>query len=162
MRRLWVVALGIGVVVAAVGAASSVAGAAGAPPCTPKLTTIAGKHAVVNCGPAVVTVQLSGKSYTFKNGFCSQSKAAKGALQLDVGTLVLNAKGNGGKPYISLLMTTGSLADAFDAYWNGKQLFGDTLIKRSGNFPSKGSFVSDFGTHFTGTWDCHGVIYQSP
>src|SRR5580704_12791858 len=108
MRRLRYVVLGAGVAVAAAAAASSMAGAAGAPPCVPKLSTIGGKQAVANCGPAIVTVRVSGKSYTFKGGFCSQSKAAGGALQLSLGTLVLNAKGNAGKPYISLLMTKGS------------------------------------------------------
>lgn len=162
MRHLRFVALGLGVVFAAA-AASSVAGATGAPPCVPKTTTIAGKPAVVHCGPALVTLRLSGKSYTFKDGFCSQSKNAGGALQLDLGTLVLNAKGNAAKPYISLLMTKGSVGgSAFEADWKGKQLFGETLIKYSGTFPSKGSFASAVGTHFTGTWDCHGAVYQAP
>jgi hypothetical protein len=139
------------------------AGAAGAPPCVPKLSTIGGKQSVAHCGPAIVTVRVSGKSYTFKGGFCSQSKAAGGALQLSEGTLVLNAKGNAGKPYISLLITKGSLGgSAFEADWNGKKLFGDTLIKVSGSFPAKGSFASTIGPHITGTWNCKGVVYQSP
>lgn len=162
--RIRLAALGAVTVVTALFAAqASFAGASGGLPCIPKITTIAGKHAVINCGPAVVTVRLSGKSYTFKNGFCSQSKTAKEALNLDVGTLVLNAKGNAGKPYLSLLMaSSGPIASVFEADWNGKQLFGDTLIKHSGNLPSTESFVSDFGPHFHRTWDCHGVIYQSP
>lgn len=155
-------------VVAAAGsffiAQASSAGAAGAPPCVPKLKTIAGKHAVVSCGPAVVVVHVAGKSYTFTGGLCSQSKSAGAELQLDVGTLVEGAKGNAGKPYISFLIAAHGLASAFEADYGGKQLFGDTLIKASGNIPSKGTFVSTagIGPNFTGSWDCHGVVYQGP
>ena len=140
------------------------AGAAGAPPCVPKLTTIAGKHAVVGCGPAVVIVHVAGRSYTFTGGLCTQSKSAGAELQLDVGTLVVGAKGNAGKPYISFLIGPHGLASAFEADYGGKQLFGDTLIKANGNIPSKGTFVSTAGLRasFTGSWDCHGVVYQAP
>ena len=101
-------------------------------------------------------------SYTFKGGLCSQSKAAGGALQLGVGTLVEGAKGNAGKPYISFLIASHGIASVFEADYGGKQLFGDTLIKASGNLPSKGTFVSTIGPHFTASWDCHGVVYQTP
>jgi hypothetical protein len=145
-------------------AQASSAVAAGAPPCAPKLTTIAGKHAVVSCGPAVVIVHIAGKSYTFRKGLCTQSKASGAELQLSVGTLVEGAKGNADKPYISLLIATHGIASAFEADYGGKQLFGDTLIKASGNIPSKGTFVSTagLGPHFTASWDCHGVVYQAP
>jgi hypothetical protein len=140
-----------------------VAGSA-APPCTPRVTTVGGKQAVANCGPAVVIVHVAGKSYTFKGGICSQSKSAGAALELDVGTLVRGAKGNAGKPYIGLLIAGKSLASVFEADYGGKQLFGDTLIKASGDIPSKGTFVSTagLGPSFTGSWDCHGVVYEGP
>jgi hypothetical protein len=143
---------------------ASSAGAAGAPPCVPKLTTIAGKHAFVSCGPAVVIVHIAGKSYTFTGGLCTQSKSAGAGLELAVGTLVEGAKGNAGKPYISFLIASHGVASAFEADYGGKQLFGDTLIKASGNIPSKGTFVSTagIGPSFTGSWDCHGVVYQAP
>ena len=158
-RRLWMVSVAAACAGAAACAVSSVATAASAPPCAPKVTTTGGKHTVVNCGPAVVTVHLAGKTYTFKNGFCIQNKAV-GAMELAEGTLVQGAKGNGGKPFISLLVTkSGPLASVFQADWGGKQLFGDTLISHTGSFPSKGSFTSTAGIHFTGTWDCHGVVF---
>jgi hypothetical protein len=154
------------VVVAAVGtfAQAPSAGAASAPPCVPKLTTIAGKHAVVSCGPAVVIVHLHGKSYTFTSGLCVQSKASGAKLQLSVGTLVAGAKGNAGKPYVSFLIGSHGIASAFEADYGGKQLFGDTLIKASGNIPSKGTFVSTagLGPHFTASWNCHRLVYQAP
>jgi hypothetical protein len=145
-------------------AQASSAGAASAPPCVPKVTTVAGKRAVVSCGPAVVIVHLHGRSYTFTGGLCMQSKASSAELQLDVGTLVVGAKGNAGKPYISFLIASHGIASAFEADYGGKRLFGDTLIKASGNIPSKGTFVSTagFGPHFTASWNCHGVVYRTP
>jgi len=111
-----------------------------------------------------VIVRLAGRSYTFKGGLCTQSKSAGAVLELDVGTLVEGAKGNAGKPYISFLIAGHGIASAFEADYGGKQLFGDTLIKASGNIPSKGTFVSTtaLGPPFTGSWDCHGVVYQGP
>jgi hypothetical protein len=152
----------VSVVAASMAAQATAAGAASAP-CLPKVTTIAGKHAVVNCGPAVVTIHLGGKSYTFKGGLCSASSTAKAALQLDAGTLVVGAKGNAGKPYISFLIATNhAIASVFEADYGGKQLFGDTLIKVAGKIPLKGTFTSAFGPHFTGAWDCHGVVDRTP
>jgi hypothetical protein len=146
------------------GAQASSAVAAGAPPCEPKVTKVSGKQAVVSCGPAVVIVHIAGKSYTFTKGLCMVSKSAGAALELDVGTLVEGAKGNAGKPYISFLVASTGIASAFEADYGGKQLFGDTLIKASGKIPSKGTFLSTaaLGRSFTGSWDCHGVVYQGP
>ena len=102
----------------------------------------------------------------FASGFCQVSKAAGGALQLTLGSLVLNAEGNDGRSYMSLLLrkiggkVSGSV---FEADMNGKQLLGDSLVNAKG-FPAKGTFTSQFSVNgsFTGSWNCHGVASQGP
>src|SRR5690242_21793910 len=84
-------------VVLTAGAATS-----SAPPCTPKVITIGGHRAGVDCGPATATLRIGGKTYTFRKGFCTQSKAAGSALELTLGTTVLGAKNNAGQPAFDL------------------------------------------------------------
>ena len=137
-----------------------------APPCTPKITKIQGHQAAVNCGPATATLHISGKTYTFRNGFCQQSKSAGSALSLDLGTTVLGVKGNAGKPDFSMLIAhVHTVASVFGADYGGKDLLdGQSLIKVKGNIPSKGTFTSRviIGPKFTGSWNCHGVVWQGP
>jgi hypothetical protein len=153
-----------GALAAATAPAGSDAGRGG-PPCAPKLIKIRGHQAVVNCGPATATVQMSGKTYTFRNGFCSQSKAAGSALQLDLGTLVTGVKDNAGQPDFSMLIAHApSVASVFHASYGGRKILGDSLIKVSGNLPAKGAFTSSvtIGAKFTGSWDCHGTVWSAP
>ncbi len=138
-----------------------------APPCTPKIATIDGHKAAVNCGPATVTLDLSGRTYTFRDGFCMKSKST-GALQLDLGTNVVGVKGNAGKPDFTMLITKFHTAygsgSVFGADYGGKDLFpnGQTLINVRGKLPAAGTFTSSFtlGAKFTGSWNCHGVVWQ--
>ena len=138
----------------------------GAPPCTPKVTKIGGHQAAVNCGPATAVLHISGKTYTFHDGFCEQSKAAGDALGLNLGTTVVGVKGNAGKPDFSMLIAhVHSVASVFGADYGGKDLLGgDSLINVSGNIPSKGTFTSrvTVGAKFTGSWNCHGVVWKGP
>jgi hypothetical protein len=83
---------------------TAVAGSA-TPPCTPKVTTIGGKQAVVNCGPATATVKIGGKTYNFKNGFCQNSPANKEVLELSLGTTV-ETKKPPSSPSFNLTATT--------------------------------------------------------
>ena len=153
---------------AAVSVPAYAASAGGAPPCTPKITTIHGHKAAVNCGPATATLHISGHTYTFRNGFCQQSKST-GAFQLDLGTTVIGAKGNAGSPNFSMLISThlhtafGS-GSVFGADYGGKDILGgDSLIKARGTLV-KGAFTSSVasGAPFTGSWDCHGAVWQAP
>jgi hypothetical protein len=152
----------------AVGAATAAraVGASSSPPCTPKITKIQGHQAAVGCGPATATLQVGGKTYSFKNGFCQQSKSAGSALQLDLGTIVSGAKGNADQPDFSMLIgSVHSLASVFGADYHGKALLdGESLINVSGSIPSKGTFSSKFtvGAKFTGSWNCHGVVWNAP
>ena len=139
----------------------------GAPPCTPKITKIQGHQAAVNCGPATATLHISGKTYTFRNGFCEQSKSVTGeALGLDLGTTVPGVKGNAGKPDFSMLIAhIHTVASVFGADYGGKDLLGgQSLINVKGNIPAKGTFTSrvTFGAKFTGSWNCHGVVWKGP
>jgi hypothetical protein len=151
---------------AAMGAATTPTQGASAPPCTPKVTKIQGHQAAVDCGPATATLHISGKTYIFHDGFCEQSKSAGDALQLSLGTTVLGARGNAGKPNFSMLIGhVHSVASVFHADYGGRDLLGgDSLINVSGNIPSKGTFTSRVtsGAEFTGVWDCHGLVWQAP
>ena len=139
------------------------------PPCTPKVTTISGHTAAVNCGPATATLRIGGRSYTFRNGFCQHSKSTGASPQLDLGTSVIGVKSNAGKADLSMLIDarlhsplgTGSV---FHAHYGGKQLLGDSLITAKGNLPAKGTFTGTTatGAKFTGAWDCHGFVWQRP
>jgi hypothetical protein len=154
---------------AAVVSVSAHAAPAGAPPCTPKITTIQGHRAGVNCGPATVTLHLSGKTYTFHDGFCERSKSAGSALELSLGTIVIGVKGNAGRPNLNMLIgarlhSAYGDGSVFQAYYGGSKILGDSLIKAGGNIPSKGTFTSTVavGAKFTGSWDCHGVVWTKP
>jgi len=140
-----------------------------APPCTPLVTTIGGHKAAVNCGPATASIRIGGRSYTFRNGFCEQSKSTGAAPELNLGTTVIGVKGNAGKADLSMLIDahlhspfgTGSI---FHADFGGRQILGDSLIKVKGTLASKGTFTGTAatGVNFTGSWDCHGVLWQAP
>ena len=159
------IALVLALACALAGAATVSARPADAPPCTPKVTKTGGKLTSINCGPATAQVTLKGKTYKFKSGFCQLSKST-GALELSLGTLVLNAKGNAGRPYVSILLrkVAGKLSGSlFEADLGGKKILGDTLIDANGSV-AKGTFTSEFSVNgaFTGSWNCHGVVWNSP
>ena len=142
---------------------------ANTPPCTPKIATIGGHKAAVNCGPATATLRIGGKSYTFRNGFCEHSKSAGAAPELNLGTTVIGVKGNAGKADLSMLIDArlhspfGS-GSVFHADYGGRQILGDSLIKASGTLPSKGTFTGTAatGAKFTGSWNCHGFVWERP
>ena len=148
------------------GAATVSARPANAPPCTPKVTKTGGKVTTISCEPATAQITLKGKTYKFKNGFCDVSKSANGALQLSLGTLILNAKGDAGNAYMSFLLRKvgGKLSGSvFEADFGGKEVLGDSLINAKGS-NAKGTFTSQFSIDgaFTGSWNCHGVVWNSP
>jgi hypothetical protein len=168
MKRIVLVTCSCLAAVAAVSAHAASGGAA--PPCAPKITTIQGHRAGVNCGPATATLHIGGRTYTFRNGFCEQSKSAGSKLELNLGTTVIGVKGNAGKPSFSMLILAhlhsafGS-GSVFGADYEGKSLLGgEGLINARGNIPSKGTFTSTVsaGAKFTGSWNCHGVVWRTP
>ena len=156
----------VGMVVAGVAVVPAEAGAASAPPCTPKVVKINGKQAAESCGPATAILKVAGKTYNFKDGLCEQSKSAGSALQLTLGTVIVGAHGNAGKPDFSMLIAkTHTIASVFEAYSGGKKLLGDSLITPGGSIPSKGTFTGTNlvnNAHFSGSWNCHGVVYKGP
>ena len=142
--------------------ATATAGAAPASPCAPRRSTISRHRAIAYCGPATVVIQIAGTSYQFHNGICDRS-ATMGGLELDVGTLVQGAVGNAGKPFVGLLIAQPpSESEAFEADAKGRQLFGDTVVAPAATLLAKGTFTSLYGAAFSGSWDCHGVIYAGP
>jgi len=164
MKRIVLAAIVSLVLVGSLSAQAASAG--GAPPCTPKITKIQGHQAAVNCGPATATLRISGKTYTFQNGFCEQSKAAAAALELNLGTVVVGVKGNAGKPDFSMTIGKNHFVAAVSSVdYGGKDLLGgEGLINVRGNIPAKGTFASRVtaGAKFTGSWNCHGVVWQAP
>ncbi len=154
-----------GALLAGVGALPTGAVAASAPPCIPKVVKINGKQAAENCGPATAILKVAGKTYSFKDGFCQQSKSAGSALSLDLGTVIVGVHGNAGKPDFSMLIAKSGIASVFQADFGGKQILGDSLITARGSIPSNGSFAGKSpltGARFSGSWNCHGVVYQAP
>ena len=115
--------------------------------------------------PPLLILKAAGKTYNFSKGLCSQSKSAGAALELGLGTLVTGAHGNAGKPYLNMLIAKSKIASIFEADSGGKQILGDSLITAHGNIPSKGSFTGEnplTGAHFSGSWNCHGVVFKTP
>jgi hypothetical protein len=52
----------------------------------------------------------------------------------------------------------------FHANYGEREILGDSLIHAVGNIPSKSTFTGTnaAGAKFTGSWDCHGVVWQKP
>lgn len=159
------IALAATCILAAVGALSAHAAAkTGRPPCVPKLQKVGGRPVVYECGPATATLHVAGRTYTYRNGLCQQSKTTGLSLQLDLGILAATAKGNGGKAYLSL--TIAKIGGTVSGYYGGRRV-ANNLVDISGRFPKQGSFKSKyvgtgFGQAFSGSWNCHGVVWQAP
>ena len=87
--------------------------------------------------PATATLHINSKTYTFRKGFCQQSKAS-GSFQLDLGTTIIGVKGNAGRPNFSMpisthLHTAFGSGSVFGAEYGGKDILGgDSLIKARG------------------------------
>jgi hypothetical protein len=151
-----------GAVLAAGSATATVAGAASASPCSPRVSTIQRRHAIAYCGPATVVIVIGGRTYRFGGGLCDRSETL-GALEVSVGTLVQGASGNAGRPFVSLVIgRSPSESEALEADSGGRQLFGDTVIVPGGTLLARGTFTSLFGAAFSGSWDCHGVVHAGP
>ena len=132
------------------------------PPCTPALRTVHALPATAYCGPATVVIRIGGATYRFHNGLCDRSTQLDG-MALDVGTLVPGAAGNAGRPFVSLVIAASpSESEAFEADSGGHQLFGDTVIVQGGPLLGRGTFTSLLGPAFSGSWNCHGVIWSGP
>lgn len=143
-------------------ASGAAAGTASAPPCVPRLATIKKHHDIAYCGPATVAIQIGGRTYQFSNGLCDRSATA-GGLELSAGTLVQGAADDAGRTFVSLLIAKSpSSSEAFEGYSGGTQLFGDTEIAQNGTLLGEGTFNSVLGAAFSGSWNCHGVIYSGP
>jgi hypothetical protein len=138
------------------------AGAASPSPCAPRVTAIGGRRAIAYCGPATVVIQLGGRTYQFRHGLCDRSSSL-GGLALNLGTLVQGARGNAGRSFVSLVIAQRpSESEAFEAFAGSQQLFADSVIAQGGTLLATGTFTSVLGSAFSGSWDCHGVIYSGP
>jgi len=109
-----------------------------------------------------VTIDVGGRTYQFRGGLCDLSATA-GGLELNIGTHVKGPAGNSNEPYVSLLIAKPpSESEAFEADYGGNLLFPDSVVAETGTLISEGSFSAEFGAVFTGSWNCHGVIYHGP
>ncbi|HEY5319292.1 MAG TPA: hypothetical protein VIJ76_00300, partial [Galbitalea sp.] len=127
-----------------------------------RVSSIGGRRAIAYCGPATVVIQVGGRTYQFRHGLCDRSSTV-GAVALNLGTLVQGSRGNAGRSFVGLVIAkTPSESEAFEAYAGGQQLFADSVIVEGGPLLAKGTFTSVLGSAFSGSWDCHGVIYSGP
>jgi hypothetical protein len=148
---------------AAVAGPSTLASAASAP-CVAKPVTIKGAAGLALCGPATATVTVGGKTYTFRNGFCAEPITNSDSFQLTLGVDVPAFGGpnnNGGKPGFSLDIAKHqtSAAVAF-VYFGGHELVKLAQVTLKGHGLPQGAFKGKTSA-FSGTWNCHGVIYKS-
>ena len=142
--------------------ASTAEGTPAPPPCVPVATTIQGAPAIAYCGPATVVIRIGGSTYHFRGGLCDTSNEM-GALELSVGTLVQGLGGNAGRSFVNLVIAESpSSSEAFEADSHGRSLFGDSVIAQGGTLLGRGTFTSLLGPAFSGSWNCHGVIYSGP
>ena len=166
MRRIAIAAVALTAVAggALTANAAPTTPAGGAPPCMPQVKKLKGRPAVFECGPATGSLRSGGKSFTFKNGFCERSKSAGLTLELDLGKLAPTLKGNGGLPYLSIIGTR--LGGTVNTSYGGKTI-ANGPVAISGRYPGQGTFTSKFsgpgfGAAFSGSWNSHGVIWQTP
>lgn len=134
------------------------------PPCIPKITTVNGHMQVAYCGPATATLKIGSKTYNFKNGFCGKDPKAKIALQITLGTIVESKSGvNGGQPLfeMTLLSTSVIAIETVNADYGGAKIISTGFVSAKGS--SSGTFAAkglSTPAHFTGSWNCHGVIWS--
>jgi hypothetical protein len=143
---------------------TAVAGSA-APPCSPSTSSIDGGSAINYCGPATATLTIGGKTYTFKNGFCQSIHVSDIKLDVTLGTIVQGksgtVRGNAGKPYFALDLSSGADGGIVNtAYSGGKEIADGSSVSYSGGFATKGTFKSTFGAPLSGSWNCHGVFVK--
>lgn len=163
-----VAALSGTVAASAVAASPAASGraASGAPPCIPKITTVKGKTEVAYCGPATATLKIGSKTYNFKNGYCGKDPTNKIALQLTLGTIVQSTSPvNGGQPLFEMTLLSSSLAtiETVNADYGGEKVVSVGLVSAKGSIPSDGTFTAkglSTPARFTGSWNCHGVVYS--
>jgi hypothetical protein len=163
-----VAGLAVATAAAAAGlSASAAAASSSAPPCIPKVTTSKGHAEVVYCGPATATLTISGKTYNFKNGYCGVDPTAKLELQVTLGTILQSGSSpvNGGDPLFEMTVINASAVKiaTVNADYGGKKLDNVGIVSVKGSIPSDGTFkATGFTTPagFTGSWNCHGVVYS--
>jgi hypothetical protein len=148
-----------GAAVATAFAGAAPAGAAAAP-CKPRVSTVQGHRAIAYCGPATAVLEIGGRTYSFQHGLCDRS-ATMGGVELNIGTLVQGAAGNAGRPFISMVIAESpSESEAFEADAGGHLLIPDSVIVPGGTLFGQGTFSPLLGPPFSGSWNCHGVIYS--
>jgi hypothetical protein len=132
-------------------------------PCTPSHSKIGGDPATTFCGPATATLKVSGKTYSFKGGYC---KEFDGLLtDITLGTLVgvngtPNTTDNKKKPYFRMDLGVGDSSSLELPYYGGTLLGAEGPLKWHGGVTTKGTFKSLGATpnKFSGTYNCHGVF----
>jgi hypothetical protein len=149
-------------VLAATSATQASLAATSRPPCIPKISATA----VDYCGPATAAVKVGSKTYNFKGGYCSIDPKNKITIQLTIGVIArAGSSVNGGKPLFQLseIEADGISVATVTADWSGKRLESVGTVALKGSIPSSGTFTAKgFSSHFSGSWNCHGVVVTTP
>jgi hypothetical protein len=141
--------------------------ASSTPPCVPKYGSAKGHTYVDYCGPATATVTVGKKTYTFNNGWCGTDTKNHIQLQMQLGVIELV------KTPVDGDQTEFSLTDIHDgslgitdvaADVGGKVLVNSGVTLKStvkGTLTASGTFTSSAyaSPKFSGTWNCHGVVF---
>jgi hypothetical protein len=133
-------------------------------PCTPSHSKIEGHPATTFCGPAIVTLKVSGKTYKFEGGYCKDFDSGE-FTDITLGTLVgvngtPNTTDNKKKPYLRMDLGVGNSSNLDLPYYGGTLLGAEGPLKWHGGITTKGTFKSLGASpnKFSGTYDCHGVF----
>ena len=129
------------------------------------------------CGPAVVTLQIGGKTEIFRSGSCFHANGAPGII-VEVGTQITNSGVvsnalKGGVPYIVLRLSATTRSNVAAYFGNTVVIENDGLhgvpISRnpyglSGSFTGRSPRVSGTlkddhpAATFSGRWNCGGTV----
>jgi hypothetical protein len=135
-------------------------------PCTQSTSKIEGGAATNYCGPATAKLRVSGKTYTFKHGFCQSIPRFENDIALGTfakGKTNSGTADNGGKPYFRLDLGPGQSSDLALTYSGGNLLDSEGPASWKGTVTSKGTFksLSRVPASFSGSWNCHGVFVNA-
>ncbi len=165
VRAMWAAGAAVtaAAAIGAVGAgAHATAHAAGL--CPTRTVTVSGVSGFEFCGKASAKVSTGGKTYTFKNGQCTDNTAHGLTLALSLGesfAFINESDPNQGQPRFVLEIQKNHKKGTLEGLDSGgKELAPegtDVKVSFKGKLPLKGTF---HGPKLSGSWACAGHVYS--